>query len=147
MTSCSVYLCADKKPFSYVSRPYLPLWLDDRYSNAISHLSHLFLEVYCLFDISILVQRNSNELLQPYPCLKKKSLSRYRCLQSPFFLSIDPLSPSPFLLSVLFVDDPQICTPKAVCPLTWLCVQHGHRECNRTGVLLTFNIHVSFYSD
>jgi len=94
-SSCrSVCLCADNLLFSYIT-PLSPLGLDDRYNNnAISSSFASFLEMYCVFDISILVQRNSNELLQPHQCLEN-SPSCYRCLQSSFLLII------PFLLAFL----------------------------------------------
>jgi len=107
----------------------------------MSSFSHLFPEVYPVFDISIL-DRNSSELFQSYQCLKIFS-SRYRCLQSPFYWLV-PL-PLPLLFSVLFVDNLQVCTPKAVCSFVWLCVQHGHRECICTDVRFDFQSPCPFF--
>jgi len=47
---------------SPTSRPYLSLWLDDGYNNAMSFFAS-FLEVYSVFDISIL-ERNSPNVLK-----------------------------------------------------------------------------------
>jgi len=110
-------------PITYHSHIHPPnLWPDDRYNDAICHLSHLFSR--CIGRSIYLFLCNETQMnYSNLTSVLKISPSRYRCLQC-LFIDQSP-SPSPFLLSVLFVDYLQVCTPKAVCPFIWLCVQHG----------------------
>jgi len=126
---------------SPTSRPYLPLWLDDGYNNAICHLC-IFLSRCIPSSIYLFLYRNSGELFHSYQCLK---ISR-RAIVVFNRLFIDRSRyPSPILLSVLFVDKSPVCTPKAVCSFVWLCVQHGHWECICTDVRFDFQSPCLFF--
>ena len=139
MTSCvrtvdQSCLCADNIPFFYVT-PLSILWLDDGYNNAICHLFCIFFSgcipssTY-LFLIAILANYSN-----PTNVLKNSRRAIVVCNR---LILISPVTPHPSLLSVLFVDNLQVCTPKAVCSFLWLCVQHGHRECICTDVRFDF---------
>jgi len=121
---CPVCVCTDNMPFSYITPLSIPLTgrrIQQRYVIFFAS----FLEVYSVFDISIL-ERNSPNVLKFLVALSLSAIA---------FLLISPVT---LLLSVLFVDNLQVCTPKAVCSFVWLCVQHGHRECICTDVRFDF---------
>ena len=105
-----VCLCADNMPFSYVTSLSTPLTgrrIQQRYV------------IFCIFfsrcipsSIYLFLLRNSSESFQSYQCLKISRRAIVVCNR----LFIDQSRyPSPFLFSVLFVDNLQVCMPKAVC--------------------------------
>jgi len=119
------------------SRPYLSLWLDDGYNNAICHLFFfasfswgVFRSRY-IYSWSPILANYSN----PINVLKTFRRAIVVCNLLFYWLVSLPLT---LLLSVLFVDNLQVCTPKAVCSFVWLCVQHSHRGCICTDVRFDF---------
>lgn len=71
-----VYLCADNMSFSYLTP--LPTSLTGRQTQH-SVIFCIFFSRCIAHSIYLFLHRNSNELLQPYQCLKNLP-SRYRCL-------------------------------------------------------------------
>jgi len=107
--------------YSHTSRPYHPLdWTTDTTTTRFRHLSHLSWR--CIAYSTYLFLCNETQTNYSNPTSVLKILRRAIVVCSRLFYWSFP-SFSPFLLSVLFVDNLQMCTPEAVCPFVWLCVQ------------------------
>ena len=124
-----VCLRADNMPFFYVT-PHLSLWPDDG-----TTLYVIILEVYILSSIYLFLIATLANYSNPTNVLK--FLVALSLFAIAFFID-QSRYPSSLLLSVLFVDNLQVCTPNAVCSFVWLCVHHGHRECICTDVRFDF---------
>lgn len=126
---------------SPTSRPYLPLWLDNGYNNAICHLFYIFfLEVYLVFDISIL-DRNSSDSLNPTNVLKfLVALS----LSVIAFLLISPVTPHPSCFRCCSSINSK-CVRQKLYVLLYDCVYNmAIGSVSAPMCVLTFNFHVPF---
>ena len=101
------------------SRPYLSLWLDDGYNNAICHLFCIFSRGVFLFSIYLFLIAILANYSNPINVLKIPRRAIVVCNRPFYWLVSLPLT---LLLSVLFVDNLQVCVRQKLYVLLYDCV-------------------------
>ena len=98
---CPVCLCADNMPFCHflTSRPYLSLWLDDGYNNAICHLFCIFSRGVFLFSIYLFLIAILANYSNPINVLKIPRRAIVVCNRP--FLLISLVTPHPLAFGVV----------------------------------------------
>ena len=138
-----VCLCADNMPFSYFTPLSTPL--------TGRRIQQRYMSFFCIFlrcissSIYLFLLRKSSETFQSYQCLKISRRAIVVCNR----LFIDQSRyPSPFLLSVLFVDKSK-CVCQKLYVLLYDCVYNmAIGSVSAPMCVLTFNLHLPlFYID